>query len=290
MLQTKLHRVVEIRSVKLRKSLVALLLLVTLSGCEYDHGVAPQLIIPTIRGRLVFTGERPPNTEWVVVVASRDFPPTDFVELAQSQSAPVRTDADTAAYEILLPRFGVYAAVAAVWKAKDEPLTISDVIGVYGVSFGGFALPDTVTVTPEAPLADSIDIAADYNRVNRGAAIRGRIHYAGSWPENTRLVGIAVFTRKPESLTEYITHLAAIQTPLPVNVPHFDYRLAVPEGTFEYIAVLWLPEGAAFTDFREIGFHETERGSGVPARITVAKGDTLLGVDVFVDFTQLDLN
>ena len=260
-------------------------------SCSIDHGIDPILQMPTIRGKVFFKGSKPENTEWVVVVASRDFPPADLVALSQSQSNFLNIKADsTADYEIILPNFGSYAAVGAVWKGKGEPLALSDVLGIYEVTVTqGFFIPDTVTVTRENPVADSINIAADFSRVNRGAAILGRINYSGDWPENTEIMGIAAFNKKPKTLLEFL-NVSAINISLPIKVPNHDYKLNTPPGTYEYLVLLWLAKGADFTDFKEIGFHETEPGSGIPDTVTVAKGDTARGIDIFVDFSKIDLN
>ncbi len=253
-------------------------------SCRLDHGLEARLIAPTIRGRVYFEGEKPPNTEWVVVVASRDFPPSDILELAQSQSSFLDLRGDSADYEILLPAFGTYAAVGAVWKGKGEPLALSDVLGIYGVSLaGGFSLPDSVRVTPAHPMADSINFTADFSRVNRGAVIRGRIHYTGPWPENTEFMAIAAYKRRPQNLLDYLD-VAAINVGLPHNVETYDYRLPTPPGTYGYVVVLWKGRGTSLLEFEEVGFYETEPGSGKPGSVTVALGDTLRHVDVFVDF------
>lgn len=267
------------------------LLLYLIASCSIDHGIDPVLEVPTIKGKLIFTGEKPANTEGIVVVASRTFPPSDLVELTSTKSKILVPRSDTLGYEIVLPNFGSFAAVGAVWLGKDEPLTLSNVLGIYGVSLAnGLSLPDTVTVTPEHPVAAGVDIVADYGRVTGDAFILGRIHYSGDWPANTQILAIAAFDKRPLSLPEFITNLRAINTPLPMNVSQFDYKLPVPTGTFGYIALLWLAQGADFADFKELGFYETTRGSGIPSAVTAAKGDTLRGVDLFIDFSQLDLD
>ncbi|MFQ5824116.1 MAG: hypothetical protein ACE5JB_08695 [bacterium] len=267
----------------------SLLLYLIIASCSIDHGINAILDVPTIRGKVIFQGEKPENTEWVVVVASRDFPPSDLIELSLSQSEILDLNSDTVAYKIILPNFGSYAAVGAVWKGKGEPLALSDVLGIYGVSVAkGLFFPDTVTVSPEHPVADSIEIIADYSRVDRGAVIRGRITYSGRWPDNTEIMGIAAFKQRPQNLIEFL-NVSAINISLPFNVPHFDYKLAIPPGTYGYIVLLWKAKGTDFTDFEEIGFYETEPGSAIPGEVTVAKGDTVHGIDILIDFSKLDL-
>ncbi len=132
---------------------LAWLLAIVLTTCSFDHGISPQVGVPAIRGTITFEGDPPDNTAWVVVVASRDFPPSDVVELALSQSARLDYKAGSADYEIKVPSLGSYAAIAVVWKALDEPIVWSDVLGLYGASLtgGGISFPDTVHVSEDAP-------------------------------------------------------------------------------------------------------------------------------------------
>ena len=252
-------------------------------ACSFDRGIDPQLIFPTIKGTVYFEGEKPENTEWVVVVASRDFPPSDVLELAQAQSEFLNLNSDSAEYEILLPTFGTYAAVGAVWKGRGEPLALSDVLGIYGVSLGGgFSLPDSVTVTPAQPVAEGIDFVADFGRVNRGAVIRGRITYRNPAPEDTEIMAVAAYRQRPRNLLDYLD-VAAISVGLPLDVEAYDYRLAVSPGTYGYIVVLWKGTGTSLFDFKEVGFYQS--APGVPGSVTVAKGDTVRGVDILVEFS-----
>lgn len=251
--------------------------------CSVDQGIEPQVGVPAIRGTITFEGDPPANTHWVVVVASRDFPPSDVVQLALSQSARLNFNAGSADYEIKVPSLGSYAAIAVVWKAIDEPVIWSDVLGLYGASFtGGISFPDTVHVTADAPVVEDVDVTADFSAVDRGAVLSGRITYEGNWPDNTELMGIAAYRTRPENLLEFFRP-AALNISLPTQVDEFDYRLATPPGTYEYTVVLWLGRGASVFDFKEIGFYETSPGSGEPAEVTVALGDTVADVDITVD-------
>lgn len=271
----------------LARVLIALAGAVMLATCSVDHGIAPQVGVPAIRGTVTFEGTPPANTHWVVVVASRDFPPSDVVELALSQSARLNFSAGSADYEIKVPSLGDYAAIAVVWKAVDEPVVWSDVLALYGASLtgGGISYPDTVRVTQDAPVVDGVDLTADFGLVDRGAVISGQLAYEGSWPDNTELMGIAAYRQKPADLLEFF-RMAALNITLPTQVDTFDYKLAIPPGSYEYLVVLWLARGASIFDFREIGFYETALGSGVPAALTVARGDTARGVDIHVDLRK----
>jgi hypothetical protein len=262
------------------------LFLIALTTCSIDQGIEPQIGVPAIRGTITFKGNPPANTHWVVVVASRDFPPSDVVQLALSQSARLDFNAGSADYEIKVPSLGSYAAIAVVWKARDEPVIWSDVLGLYGASFtGGISFPDTVHVTGDAPIVDNIDVTADFTAVDRGAVLGGRITYEGNWPDNTELMGIAAYRARPANLLEFFQP-AALNISLPTQVDFFDYRLATPPGTYGYTVVLWLGRGSSIFDFKQIGFYETSPGSGEPAEVSVALGDTVRNVDITVDLRQ----
>ena len=262
---------------------LAFLVLLALAGCDYDHGIDPAVGVPTIRGTIHYKGEPPANTDWVIVVASRDFPPSDVVELALSQSRKLSLAGESAAFEIEVQALGSYAAVAAVWKAKDQPVVWSDILGIYGASLsGGLSFPDTVHVTAEAPVVDGVDFTADFGLVDRGAVLAGTITYEGTWPGNTELLGIAAYQTRPQTVFDFFRP-AALNVSLPTGVTDYDYKLATPPGTYEYVAVLWKARGTGLLAFEELGFHEQPPGSGVPAPVTVALGDTTRGVDILVD-------
>jgi len=252
--------------------------------CSIDHGIEPQIGVPTIRGTVIFEGDPPSNTDWVVVVASRDFPPTDVVELALSQSRRLDFNANTADYEIEVPGLGSYAAVAVVWKGKDEPVVWSDVLGLYGASLtgGGIPFPDTVRISSDVPVVEGVDMTADFGLVDRGALLTGQIDYEGAWPDNTELLGIAAYRNRPTDLLGFY-RMAALNISLPTRVDSFAYKLALPPGRYEYVVVLWLARGANIFDFREIGYYESSPGAGEPGQITVARGDTARGIDIAVD-------
>jgi len=260
-----------------RLSSIMLIVVAGMVGCG-DHGLDP--LPAKISGTVFFVGEKPPETHEVRAAVSVKFPPKSINDLIITEPLPL--DTDRARYEVWVD-YGTYAVVGVLWKAQGRPYQITDVLGLFS-PIPGSPLPAPVTVSKEQPHLEDINITADYNRVRRGAFLKGRITYTGPWPPTTQLVGLAVYPTKPHSDIEKILSLAAIDITLPINVPHWDYRIALPPGTYRYIPVYWYGGGDPYTGIKEVGVYGS---SAAPDSVTVAQGDTAKGVDIVADLTKL---
>jgi hypothetical protein len=269
------------RSAKIR--LPFLLLLFLPLACQYDHGIDP--VFSKIAGRVIFVGEMPQNTDQVRVAVAVNFPPTDISELLTSE--PLPKGVDTVAYEILVP-YGDYQAVGVIWKAKNESWSLTDILGIYS-DVAGF-LPKSVQITPENPVADSVDIIADYRLVTKGAHISGRITFLGDWPEETEIVAVAAFREEPRTILDLLNpeNISGFGL-VPKGVPTYDYRIAVAPGTYKYIAVFWVQEirQGEFPRFAVIGVYEDAQEPGSPGAVTVELEETATGIDITADFGLL---
>ncbi len=270
------------RQARVRFLLLSSLLVLPLS-CQYDHGIDP--ILSKVTGKIVFVGEMPANTDQVRVAIAVNFPPTDISELLTSE--PLPKGVDTVSYEILVP-YGVYEAVGVIWKAKNESWSLTDILGIYS-DVAGF-LPKSVEVTPERPVADSVDIVADYRLVTRGAHISGRVTFSGVWPQNTEIVAVAAFHREPRTVLDLLDpeNISGFGL-VPKGVTAYDYRIAVSPGTYKYVAVFWVEkiQQGEFPRFDVIGFYESTASPGVPGEVSVEFGKVATGIDIVADFTRL---
>ena len=267
------------------KALLLLFALGLITGCEIDHGLSPDL--GSIRGRIIFqhrTGAVLNQTDEIRVAVSHRFPPTEFTELITSPPLD-KWAGDTVNYELVVP-FGTYEILGVVWKGKGKPWNLSDVLGYYHKGLN--LLPEPITVTKEHPVADSVDVWADFAFVIREALITGTITYEGTWPPETEIMGIGAFTFVPDPNNVWtLLNVSSAKIGIPTFVPSYHYTLPVSAGTYRYIGVFWKAKGSPLTDIKHLGFYEDPEHPGQPGTLTVAKGDTLTGIDIHVDFNSL---
>ena len=253
--------------------------------CDIDRGLSPHL--GKITGDIIFLNKSNDvidKTDEIRVAVAKSFPPTEFTELITS---PLNKRAgDTLHYEMIVP-FGTYQLLGVVWKGKQTPWNLSDIIGYYrrGLDF----LPTPVTVTLENPLVESIDLTVDFSQVIREARITGTIHYDGEWPGDTQVIGLGAYRNPPDPDNFFsILNASSAKIGLPIFVPSFDYNLPVSVGTFQYIGLFWKAKGTPFTEIKVLGFYADPQLPERPGSITLVKGQTLDNIDIHVDFNSLE--
>ena len=251
-----------------------------LLACQVDHGLAPMK--SKIVGKVIFVDKLPPNTDQVQVAVARTFPPKALLELGLSGPLPFWQD--TVDFEILLP-LGHYEAVGVLWKEKGRTWSISSILGLY--TRRNSLLPQAVDLTEEHPVQDSVIIYADPNLIARGAFLQGTVHYVGEWFSDIELVVLAAFPVIPEEQVDYLTARGFDMT-RPVGVQEDDFVLDVTPDTLRYIAVYSISQEAGSFKFRELGVYEDPDHPGQPGTVVVAKGDTVKGIDITVDFSKVE--
>ena len=261
------------------------IVIVLIAACRIDHGLQP--VSSRISGTVTFTGDFPADTDQVRVAVAEAFPPKDIKELTFSNALP--RGESQAEYEIFLPP-STYEVIAVFWKEKNAPWNISDVVGVYGGTFvGDFLIPTFKPVTlPDADASvESIDIEANLNKVNRDAAIEGTITFAGTWPENTGLVGIGAFVDIPEpgNTIDYYFKNIALDYSIPAGVTSHHYRMRVRSGELiVYVAVIWINDNYDLASIEDLGFYPDSTDPQKPGSVTVDPGETATGIDFTIIF------
>lgn len=253
-------------------------------SCRVDRGLSPDLGV--IKGKIIFehrTAEILKKTDEIRVAVAKSFPPSEFTELITSP--PINKWAgDTVSYELYVP-FGTYNILGVVWKGKGKAWNLSDVMGYYH-SAEDF-LPSPITVTRSHMVVDSIDVYADFDYVVREASICGTITYNGTWPANTEIMGIGAFRTPPDPNNIFsLLNVSSAKIGIPIFVKTYHYCLPVSAGTYRYIGLFWKAKGTPFTDIHYLGFYTDPDSTEVPGIVTVQKGETKNGVDIFVDFNR----
>ena len=252
-------------------------------ACRVDRGLSPDLGV--IKGKIIFehrTAEILKKTDEIRVAVAKSFPPSEFTELITSP--PINKWAgDTVSYELYVP-FGTYNILGVVWKGKGKAWNLSDVMGYYH-SAEDF-LPSPITVTRAHMVVDSIDVYADFDYVVREASICGTITYSGSWPANTEIMGIGAFKIPPDPNNIFsLLNVSSAKIGIPIFVKSYHYCLPVSAGTYRYVGLFWKAKGTPFTDIHYLGYYADPDSANVPGTVTVKKGETKDGVDIFVDFS-----
>jgi len=255
-------------------------LAIAILTCEIDHGIAP--LPGKLSVTVYFRGTAPENTQGIYLNVAPIFPPHAINELYHSpNSLPI--DKDTVYTEMELP-FGHYEAVSLWWYSTETESNLADVIALPLDPWNNL-LPLSFDITPEKPIFE-IELLANWNRVDRDAAIEGTIYFNGPFPENTLITAVAAYQYKPEKDVHYLVWLKSMDYSIEENPYH--YRLPVHHGNVNYIAVYWLPERAALTDFRTLGVYEDSLHSGQPGKLSLEPNETITGINIYADWSAIN--
>ncbi|UCE08434.1 MAG: hypothetical protein JSW07_10600, partial [bacterium] len=210
-----------------------------------------------------------------------DFPPHAINELYHSPNS-LPLDQDTVYTEMELP-YGHYDAVSLWWYNMETQSNLADVLAL-PLDATNSLLPLSFKITLEEPVYE-IDLYANWNRVDRDAAIEGTIYFNGPFPANTLATAVAAYQYKPEENVHYLLWLKSMDYSIDENPYH--YRLPLRHGSVNYIAVFWLPERASLTDFRTLGFYEDPHVPEQPGKFTIKAGETIKGIDIYADWSVI---
>ncbi len=270
-------------------SLVILLAALLFHACEFDQGLG--LSPSKIAGRVLFNGE--PDTtvsvDEVRVVAAANFPPASIADVFFSEA--IRFDKDTANYEIILP-YGVYPAVAVLWKPRGQDWALESLLGFYGFKPPLEANLKSVSLTREQPVAANIDIPALWAFAQFDAHVEGDLSLVGLWPSDTERLVMGGFTNVPDLDNFGISVLGllgGINYSLPSDekrYPH-HYSMAVRNGEYKFIGVFWKGENTPWDKIRCIGYYRAPNNPSQPGQFTLPFQGRITGIDFSADFNTL---
>ena len=264
-----------------------LLILVVVIACEIDHGLYPNSY--TITGNIhFFKGVAPENTDRVEVFALKEFPPQDpqnFLYLGRSGKLDYSLGSSIK-YEVQVSKTS-YQLIGLLWKEKGEDWNLTGLMGFYTGGLENF-FPDSAVVTTENPIAEDIDIYANWDRVSKEAAVSGNISYSGNWPEGTQLLLLAVYPVKPSSEISYFLfeNLDYVQ---PVFVDSSSYRLKVNSGVYNYVVLYWVGKSISnLSDLLAIGYYKNPNNPEEPGKVVVTSEQEATNIDIIVNFNEIE--
>ncbi|MBN1542122.1 hypothetical protein JW992_08225 [candidate division KSB1 bacterium] len=251
-------------------------LLLLFSACTTDYGIEP--LPGKLRVRVVYQGERPADTQGVYLVVAPEFPPHAINELYHSPNS-LAFDRDTVWAELDLP-YGHYDAYMLWWYSTDRKSNLADILSM-SIDLTS-KLPESFDLTADNPVYEA-RLNAHWGAVKRDSRITGTVTFNGPFPPNTSAVAVAAYEVKPVESIDYLIFLKSIDFSVETNPHHFD--LPITSGMISYIAVFWLPERAALTDFRTLGFYRDPRRPEREGRVFVSSGQIISGIDIEADWS-----
>jgi len=117
--------------------------------------------------------------------------------------------------------------------------------------------------------------------------LRGRVTLLGDWPPDTGIVAVALFVEKPVTSE---SDFPVVFKQAPADSSQFDYEWEfTTEGSYGYLAVVWLAEGASLFDLAEwveIGIYIEPESPGQPGEVLITPGE-FLTIDLIGDFSRV---
>ncbi|KAA0222130.1 hypothetical protein EDS67_27330 [candidate division KSB1 bacterium] len=264
-------------------------------SCSSDHGVEP--VRTKVSGDIIFTGPKPPDyvAEAVVVLVKRLPPENLLSEVIYSPPLAFNRDKtplqdDTLHYELFADP-GVYTAAGVLWRKSGAPWDIANILGVHLAPGEVFALQEVV-VREDEPVADSVNIFANWEFANRDAIISGKIIYKDPWPANSQAVAVAAIgvipPGGPAFLPTVLGNLKGLNFTLGLFKAEDEYRIAVNSGEVKFISLFWYGRGQ-FLDIRAVGLYHCGESQGqlVPKSVIAVKDSIITNVDFEVTFSSL---
>jgi hypothetical protein len=246
-------------------------------GCNIDKGIKPTQ--SGFNGTIYFQNEKPQETDQVIVVASTKFPPTNITEIVQGE--PLSLDSDSVYYEIWTPPTD-FAAVGVVWKEKDQPWDVTNIIGIYfptenKFSPGNLSLPDKNTVV------ESINIQADFSKAKKNVEsyLSGTLTVNGNWPENaTSVLVVASPSLVPGGLLDI-----TFGQPIEAGFETAAYSLNIQPGKYGLIGCLVLREDEPIGIQSINGIYYKKPGDLFPGSVSIPTDTTRIeNINISINF------
>jgi hypothetical protein len=259
------------------------------SGCGSDHGIDP---IPyRIKGSIVFFNGPPPfYVREVRIAAVKKLPPENLTtDLIFSDPLPFSRDSsrvapDTVNYEIVVDP-GEYLVTGLLWRRSGESWDISNILSLY-IDLAKFTFKE-IAITPDSPVADNVDMIADWGLAKRDASISGTINFKGGWRDDTDFFVLGFYPIIPNPGTDFINFKAfkIILQRAPLDT--YSYSAAVDSGRYKFIALFWKGKNTGIDGIRAIGFYRCPNDSMMSKEVVVGLSQPVTGKDFEADFSTL---
>jgi hypothetical protein len=126
--------------------------------------------------------------------------------------------------------------------------------------------------------------------------IKGKIVFAGTWPDSTKEVRVAVLKSYPsrmsnsDSLMAFVlSNLVAFSDTLPRFVKECEYKLPLPAGSYAWVLVAWFPDIPLYLfGVKELGaFYRMTGPQKTPSPVHVIPGVMMEGINISADLNNV---
>ncbi|MBN1481091.1 hypothetical protein EH223_01380 [candidate division KSB1 bacterium] len=245
--------------------------------CDVPTGLKPTQ--SGIAGTVFFKNEWPKQTDEVMVVAATVFPPTSLEDIIMSE--PLDTFVDSANY-VIWTNPEAFAAVGVVWKEKEQPWEVTNIIGIYFPTDDKFT-PGSVTIPDRNTLVDSINIEADLSVARRkvDSVIEGTLTLTDEWWDGAEYVlVIAAKTILNPGLLDL-----TFGFPMEANFDTTTYSLPVQPGTYVAIGAIVTEKGQPIGTESIKGFYKKKASDRLPTIVKIPTDTTRISnIDITIDY------
>lgn len=120
-----------------------------------------------------------------------------------------------------------------------------------------------------------------------GTGIKGTLVFHGAWPSTTADVAVAVYRKRPQSLTDFF-NIAGWDTSVTLGASRYEYDIPLEApGTYEWVVVAWRPKGGFWNFNSLLGCYHTGSDT-LPTPVEVLSGETTTNIDIqsYFDMVQ----
>jgi hypothetical protein len=261
----------------MKRLYILLLVLPVLLTCQMDSGLQPTR--SGFSGRLHFKNSWPLQTEQIIVVAATKFPPTAITEILMGDPLPLFQDSTD---YTLFANPQEFAAVGVVWKEKNQPWDVTNIIGIYFAGDDHFS-PARVKVTDRAQMVSNIDMDVDLAKAKLqvSSGLEGTIIVKGQWPSGSQSIIMAASRPiLPSSLLDI-----SLGQPIAVPFDSTKFFLSLQPGTYRLIGTLLIEEAKDISVSSLVGLYYKKPGDLFPGPVTIPNDTTRVrGVRITIDF------
>jgi hypothetical protein len=252
----------------------------TMLSCTIDPGLEPTR--SGFRGKIYFDNPWPEQTDQVVVVAATKFPPTSITEIVMSEPLPLFVDSTD--YVIYTPPDN-FAAVGLVWKEKNQPWDVTNVIGYYFPTENHWS-PGSIEIKTRNSMVDSIILHADPAKAKRkvDSTIEGMLRVKGQWPTGAQSVLVAGLTALPSARSSLLD--IVFSTPVSAKFDSAHYSMSIQPGTYQLVTALVIEENAAIGPQSIKGIYK-KKSTDLFSPLSVASDTShIKNIDITIDFSS----